>query len=282
MNAIAQYDATLQLDPYRGDADDHAARVLWSENRQSEAIARWRSGLAAFRRSENRGVRLPEAFWGRVEAAFRAIGERQLVSELEPDIESLLRDYIHHNAAYRLGELIRAASAASLSSGQGLDWLLSLGADAPNTDAIIDALALLPDLTAEQRIALERARVSSEQRDVNAAHGWDRQWREGRLLESRLKLIGMLLDAGDVRSAEAEWVQIPDAVRKDPQNRERVGAVEIRLAARSGALTEHAATVSCQPGRGALLRHAEDGRACVAQEQSRRRCPQRARLPVQP
>jgi tetratricopeptide (TPR) repeat protein len=46
--AIAQFEHALELDADRGDADDHIARVLWSQNRRPEAIAHWKSAIAAF------------------------------------------------------------------------------------------------------------------------------------------------------------------------------------------------------------------------------------------
>ncbi len=125
--AITQFELALELDADRGDADDHIARVLWSEGRRPEAIARWKSALAAFLRIQSRGVRVPESFWGRAAETFIAIGERHALGELRGDIAHLLGDYYQRNNSYRLGELIEAAARASIASGEGTVWLVELG-----------------------------------------------------------------------------------------------------------------------------------------------------------
>ena len=109
--AITEYELALELDPDRGDADDHIARVLWYEGRTPEAVARWKSALAIFLRIQSRGVRVPESFWGRVAQTFLAIGERQALGELHGDIAHLLGDYYQRNHQYRFEELIEPAGA---------------------------------------------------------------------------------------------------------------------------------------------------------------------------
>jgi tetratricopeptide (TPR) repeat protein len=46
--AIVQYEHALELDADRGDAHDHIARVLWTEGRQAEAMARWKTARWEF------------------------------------------------------------------------------------------------------------------------------------------------------------------------------------------------------------------------------------------
>ena len=95
--AIARFEQALALDPDRGDAHNHIARVLWSEGRRGEAIARWKSALATFLRIQSRGVRVPEPFWARVAETFTDIGQRHALGEMRGDIAHLLGDYYQRN-----------------------------------------------------------------------------------------------------------------------------------------------------------------------------------------
>ena len=239
--AITQFDAALQLDADRGDAHDHAARVLWSQGRRDEAEARWKAALAAFLRVESRGVRAPEQFWARVSETFTDIGERKALAQLRSDIERLLGDYIHRNGAYRLHELLDAAARASFASEQDLTWLLALH-DPANGDVLWE-LQRLPDLTPAQRISLQRYRVAAEARDSANSHGEDRENLNERLTGARLELIWTLLDAGDAAGAAAEWSLIPEETR----SRGDLAATEIRLASRNGTLDQLLARYRAKP-----------------------------------
>jgi hypothetical protein len=245
--AITQFDAALQLDADRGDAHDHAARVLWSQGRRDEAEARWKAALAAFLRVESRGVRVPEQFWARVSETFTDIGERKTLAQLRSDIERLLGDYIHRNGAYRLHELLDAAARASLASGVDPEWLLAIPDSVDYAETAVAELLRLPELTAAQRISLQRDEVAVMAREVSRWYGENRLYGEVRVLHARVRLISMLLDAGDPRSAAAEWSLIPDEDRARLNLAGDLARVEGRLASRAGTLDQLLARYRSQP-----------------------------------
>ena len=113
--AISQFEHALELDPDRADAHNHIARVLWSQGRHPEAIARWKSAIATFLKIQNRGVKVPEPFWGRVAEPFGDLGERHALDELRGDIAHLLGDYYQLNKQYRLNELVEPLARASIA-----------------------------------------------------------------------------------------------------------------------------------------------------------------------
>jgi Tfp pilus assembly protein PilF len=229
--ATAQFEHALELDSDRGDAHDQIARVLWSQGRQVEAIARWRRALAAFLAIQSRGVRVPEPFWGRVAGTFTDIGGAGALGELHGDIANLLGDYYQRNATYRLDELIEAAARACISSGQGTEWLVELGRSMDNPEAIVDALMRAPGVSAPQRISLQRERVAIRVKQVESAAGDNRREAETMLAQARWQLTSMLLDAGDVAGASAAWSQI-----RSDHTGTLDRSVEIRLASRAGGL----------------------------------------------
>jgi tetratricopeptide (TPR) repeat protein len=232
--ALAQYDNVLQLDSDRGDAHDHAARALWSERKRADAIARWRAAIAAFERVQGKGVRVPEAFWNQVAETFSDIGDRRVVSELRPDMQRLLTDYIQRNGAYRLDAVIEAAAEASVKSGEGIAWLLEPSRGAQNPDAIIPSLMLLPDVTAQQRIELQRERIAYSERELDAAHGYEREYLLGSILRARMDFISMLLDAREAKAAQTEWSSLPDTPRG--RDTEAAALIEMRLSSHNGTL----------------------------------------------
>jgi len=229
--AITQFEHALELDPDRGDAHGHIARVLWSAGRRPEAIAQWKTALATFLRIQDRGVRVPEPFWDRVAETFTDIGQRHALGELRADIVHLLGDYYQRNREYRLNELIEAAARASMESGEGADWLVELARSIENPDIMFNTLMQAPGLTESQRIALQRGLVAVFARRMVARFGDDGDTAENVLAQARWQLTCMLLDAGDVQGAAAEWSRIaPDDAKKLDQS------IEIRLASRKGTL----------------------------------------------
>ena len=234
VKAISLYERALELDADRGDAYDHMARVLWTERRQAEAIARWRSALATFVRVQSRGIKVPEPFWNRVAQTFTAIGERKALGDLRGDIAGLLGDYYQRNNVYRFYELIEPAASASIASGEGITWLVELGRSTGNPEAILPTLFHTSGLSDAQRIALQREQVAEFAKNAQGSFGDRQEYAVTQDTAARLQLVSLLLNTGDVNGAESEWNQI-SPVRSRWENRSR-DAMEIRLASKRGRL----------------------------------------------
>ena len=234
--AITQFDLALELDADRGDAHDRMACALWSAGRRDEGMARWKSALAIFLRIQSRGVRVPEPFWNRVAETFTDIGERHALGDLRGEIAHLLGDYYQRNKQYRLNELIEPAARASIESGVGTGWLVDLARSMDDPMTMVDTLMRTPGITDAQRISLEREMVAARAKQVEANFGDNRKMFERLLADVRTELVSMLLDAGDVKGASAEWSRIPKGyVPFDYDSGARIG-VAIRLASRAGTL----------------------------------------------
>jgi len=233
--AITELEHALDLDADRGDADDRIADVLWDQGQKPQAIARWKAALAVFFNIQSRGVRVPEPFWGRVSEAFADIGQHRALGELRTDIGNLLRDYYQRNGTYRLDELIEAAIRASIAAGDEPDWVLDLGESNDDEQLILDSVIRMPGLTELQRISLQRRLVATVTRNAAAQFGDARESAMNGAIDARLRLVSMLLDTGDVRSASVEFSQIPPAANGRFQSNTRT-LVEIRLASRTGSL----------------------------------------------
>jgi hypothetical protein len=235
--AIVRYEHALDLDPDRGDAHDHIARVLWSETRRPEALARWRSALATFRRIQDRGVRVPNSLWRRAAETFTDIGECHALGDLRDDIAQLLGDYHQLNGLYRLEELIEPAARASMASGEGTAWLIEMAQSMHNLETVLNILMQTPGLSESQRISLQRERVAASAKRAGATAGDDRTYAVSEETSARLQLISMLLNAGDTNGAAAEWRNVPAVAepRYRADNQSRV-ELELRVASKTGGL----------------------------------------------
>ena len=236
--AIGEYDAALQLDDDRADAHDHAARVLWDEGRQVEAVARWKAALATYLRIQSRGVRVPEPFWHWAAETFLDIGKRHALGQIRIEIAHLLGDYYQRNNIYRFNELLEPAASASIASGEGMDWLVELSRSMEYPDSIVFALSRAPGITAAQQLELQRVRVDLAVREADRQFGDAHEAALSRVEAERIRLAAMLLDAGDARGAAAEWRLVPPPPAKPSwwtENRERY-ITEVRLASRTGTL----------------------------------------------
>ena len=245
--AITQFERALELDPDRGDADDHIASVLWSEGRRPEAIARWKSALAIFQRIQSGGVRVPEPFWGRVGETFTDIGQRHALRELRSDVAHLLGDYYQRNKEYRLNELIEPAARASIISGEGTAWLVELGRSMDDPEMILDALMRAPDLTIAQRVSLQRDLVAILDKRAESSFGDSREYAVTQATAARLQLILMQLDAGDLKGASAEWARITARTGSRGYGDRLRDELEIRLASKSGSLASLVERYRAQP-----------------------------------
>jgi len=235
--AIAQYQLALELDADRGDAEDRIARVLWPEN-QTEALPHWRAALKIFESIQGRGIRVPDSFWNRVAAAITAMGERHALEPMRADIAHLIEDYYQRNAEYRLHELIQPAVQASIASGVSADWLIELGRSMNQPEMMLGTLRVARNWSPEQLIALQREIVAAWAKKAEGQFGDAREAAVNEAAGQRVRLISMLLNAGDVKEASAEWAQLPPA--RAPRHyweRDMLREMlEIDLAAKTGTL----------------------------------------------
>jgi cellulose synthase operon protein C len=241
--AIVNCEHALELDSDRGDAHDHIARVLWSENRRPEALARWRSALGAFRRIQDRGVRVPDSFWRRAAETFTDIGESHALGDLHDDVEQLLGDYYDRNGFYRLNELIEPAARASIASGDGIAWLVEMARSVDDPETILNVLVRTPGLSDPQRLLLQREIVDARAKRAEGLLGDEHEYAQTQLTQARWQLTSLLLDTGDIKAAAAEWSLVPpeSAAKFDP-------SVEVRLASQTGALDSLLRGYAVHPG----------------------------------
>ena len=232
--ALADYDRALELSPGLGYVHDHAAMVLWKERRRADAIARWKSALAALTRQQGR-PHLADEFWANAPAAIQHIAERSLIQELRLEISSLLRAYVRRHESYRLDPLL-----IPLAQHGGLDLILDAASASSDPGAFLEHLSRVDWVGASDRqtilLRLIATRSPSEVR------------------YDQVELATLLLDSRQTAAAETVLASIPRETRLEMAG--QIAPLEIQVAAQSGSLAQlldsYRRSPETEPGVGSL------------------------------
>ena len=254
--ALTEYGHALELAPDSPAIRDSTAVIEWETNDKDAAIAQWREAFAALNRIQDKGP-APESFWTSFALMAQHLGSRKLTNQLHGAMDGVLRNYIARNGNYRSDELLRAAFAASATQSEGLDWLLSLSASAPDQAAVLNAIdseAWLPKDAREPILLRELALAHmAAQRSDNG-----NDYMTGRVVQLQKSLVLYYVEEKQDAKAQAMIEALTDEQRKDSS----ILQAQIELAARSHALDAwlvryrtDAETLS-MPGGSQLLRNA--------------------------
>ena len=134
--AIEQYKYTLELAPARADIHDKLALAYFKSKNRAEAIAQWKLFFAAELHQVN-NARLPEKFWADFGRACEHVRTRGLFADLKPEIEQLVRAYLHRNGNYRSNAVLHSVYALQSDPAAATSWLLELSTSAPDPTIVL-------------------------------------------------------------------------------------------------------------------------------------------------
>jgi len=243
--ALREYGHALELAPNTASIHRDMAFLLWSSGRKDEAVDHWKQALEILRKLVDTRV-VPESFWIDFAAIAQDVHRRGIFSQLQPQMDALLRAYITKNGDYRSVELLHSAFFASDSAAHGVDWILSLIDAARNPDALlaqIDGQTWLPEeqLGRVLRRELELAQTAPHRADDSSSYASDR------VARLQLRLLQYLVGEKKDAEAQALYDNIPDNRRRS----EPLQILRIVLAARRGQipklLTEFASNQDAAP-----------------------------------
>ena len=233
--ALAEYQHSLELDADQGGVQDRIALVLWKEGRRDDAVAHWKSSLAAFEAQQGR-PNLQENFWIEAPQALDHIGERGLAPQVRKEIDSLLASYEKRHEGYRLDPLFEhAAKYGAVDVTAQPEFVLERFADAQWLSAGV-RIAMLRRLVAlreqnpppveAQPAGWERPMTNEEQHEYLS-------WRQRQVYQWRVRLGDLLLGEGDLKGARKELDAVPDWARLQLPPAVQL---ELAIAARDGTL----------------------------------------------
>ncbi len=241
--AIADYEHALELDAGNGAAHHRIAVMLSQQGKLEESTARFRSALQAYQRVLDSG-RFSESFWSDTRTTLATIGERKLLAVLRPEADKLLRSYVRRNGTYRFEPLLRGLMSAA-GPGDGIPWLLDLARAAPDESSFLGEMVSSRWLPDAQLGPVHRRIVELRQQQFERARGAARDQAAGDLRTAQFRHMAHLLRNRQTQAAREILDAWPESVRQ--AHAQEIAALEIRLAAQSGALDALLARYRSQP-----------------------------------
>ena len=235
--AIADYNHTLELAPGRADIHDRLAVAYFKQGARAEAIAQWKLFFSALLRQVN-SAHVPESFWSDFGRACDHLRTRRLFAALKPDVDALLRAYLHLNGTYRSNAPLHSVFVAASDPAAATAWLLDLSSAAPDPISILSDVAFAPWIPLAQRGPIYQRILESKQKAFAEAEGLQK---EGALSEWNLWQLHwanylvqtkQFAQAGDFIAAlppETKQAQVADLVPLEMQIAAQLGTLDAKI-----------------------------------------------------
>ncbi len=244
--AIEQYKYTLELAPGRTDVIDKLATAYNREGNRAQAIAEWKR-LFTTQLNQVNNSRLSENFWADFGRACDHVRTLRLFAEVKPDVDQLLRAYLHRNGNYRSNALLHSAYIAQPDPAAATVWLLDIASAAD------DPITVLADVVNIQWIPLaNRGRIyqrilDAKQAQIEKTEGVEQESAKSELRAWQLRWLGYLVETKLYSQADAF---IGD-LRKDPAWSGAAALVpyEMQCAAKLGTLDAKIADYKTEPSK---------------------------------
>ena len=190
--AIADYEHTLELAPARADVHDRLALAYFKQGARAEAIAQWKQVFSTLGQQVNSN-RLPESFWADFSRSCENLRSRKLFNDLKPDVDALLRAYLHRNGNYRSNALLHSAYVASADPAAATSWLLDLASAADDPTTVLADVVEASWIPLAQRAPIYQRILQAKQDAVSKAEGLQKEGAEQALRSWQVRWIKYLV-----------------------------------------------------------------------------------------
>ena len=231
--AIAEYQHTLDLSPARPDVLDALASKYYKSGDRSAALTQWKRALQSLLAQIERQSP-PESFWRDFGKTCDDLRTRHLFSELEPDVDSIVRAYLNRNGAWRSNAVLQPVFAAQKDPATAAAWLLSVSSSAPDSATVLGDVVSTPWVPAPQRALIYQRILELKEAAVTQREGLDRQGAEQDLTSWQQRWIQYFLNAKQYYTAETAIASVPQQMREAQLN--IFIPLELQVAARTGKL----------------------------------------------
>lgn len=233
--AIADYNHTLELQPGRADIHDHLAMVYFKQGARSEALAQWKLFFSALLRQINSG-HVPESFWADFARACDHVRMRRVFAEVKPDVDALLRAYLHLNGNYRSNAPLQSAFLATGDPAAAVAWLVDLSTAAPDPAQILSDVAFAPWIPVARRGPIYQNILEAKQKAVAKAEGLEKEGAQEELSRWQLHWANYLIQTKQFAQAGEFIASLPQETR--PAHATELVPLEMQIAAQLGTLDE--------------------------------------------
>ena len=228
--AIADYDHALELSPNRPDVYDSLAVAYYKRGDRAAAVAQWKQAFAVLSKQLD-SAHVPESFWADFGRTCDQLRARQLLLELKPDADAIVRTYLRHNGNYRSNALLQPAYAAIGDPASATAWLVDFSSAAPDPAQILADVA--DSLLDSARRNARRSISAFSQSKQDAVLG---------------KLAGLERDNAqqDIDSWQVRWIEYLVRTKQFAQAADAIAALpQGTRDARAGALVPLDLRVAC-------------------------------------
>jgi tetratricopeptide (TPR) repeat protein len=231
--AIEEFGYTLELLPGRADVHDRLAVAYFKEKNRAEAIAQWKLFFTA-QLNQASTAHLPENFWPDFGKACEHIRARGLVAELQPQIDQVVRAYLHNNGNYRSNAVLHSGFAAHKDPAAATAWLLDVSSSAPDPVLVLQDIADLSWIPAANRGPIYQRILDGLQTRAGKAQGFEAENVHGTLRFWKRRWASYLIDTKQYAQAS----EVLTALRKESEASETASLVplEMQCAAQLGTL----------------------------------------------
>ena len=263
-HAIEQYQYTLELSSARADIHDKLAVAYYKDKNRAQALTQWK---LFFSTQQNQVInsRLPESFWADFGRATDHVRARGLFSETKPEIDQLLRAYLHRNGNYRSNALLHAAFITQKDPAAATAWLLDLSSAAPDPSIVLADLVDMPWIPLANRAPIYQRILEGKQIAPAKVEGLEQENARTTLWQWQLRWLRYLVDTKQYPQA----TELIAALRKDfpGYGSESLVTYEMQCAAKletldallAGYKTEPATAPAAESLRSAARQLFEDG-----------------------
>lgn len=206
--ALADYAHTLELAPGRADIHDKMAMLLWRQKKRDEAVAQWKQALEMFDAQVNQRT-IPTDFWENFRYTLNHIGNRHLMPELRPLVDTVLRDYVRHNGVYEANAILREAFVATGDAQAATSWMLELATVAPERASFLQALVTAKWLPASAKEPVYQQYLAQLQAQAQKSDALARDYAEQDLRQWQVKYAKFVFNQGQVDRAAAVLDSLP-------------------------------------------------------------------------
>jgi cellulose synthase operon protein C len=185
--AIEQYNYTLELAPGIASVHDKLASAYFQEGNRAQAIAEWKKVFATLLSELNKSG-TNESFWADFARSCEHVQKRHLFAEVQPEVDQLLRAYLHRNGNYRSNALLRSAYIAQTDEAAATAWLLeivSAASDPVNVLADVVEVSWVPlaqrgpiyqRILEAKKVAVEKSEGLELEGATRASRDWQLRW----------------------------------------------------------------------------------------------------------
>jgi predicted Zn-dependent protease len=232
-SAISDYNHTLELTPSRADVLDRLALAYSKQGVRAEALAHWKLALSTLTRQIDT-ARVPESFWTDFAHICEHLRARHLFTVLKPDVDTLLRAYLHRNGNYRSNAPLRSACLAAGDPVAATSWLLDLALAAPDPTQVLVDVADAAWIPAAQRAPIYQRILENKQNTLSRAEGFQKESAQEDLRSWQVRWLGYLIQTKQFAQATDYVAALPIETRHS--NAASLVPYELQAAAQLGTL----------------------------------------------